>query len=526
MTELRTNPLRKLLDSWSNMPAELTRERVKFVARNYPQMFVVVVVVSIGLQFAFARHAWSLAGLGLHLGISTGVLIWWLRQRRRDWLVTDPHIAILQVTIEATAVSIGWFVYLATVIAAAENGEMVIAATITTGVLAVGALRFAALPAASIAFLATAVVVLAALSFVAPLPSGMFPFLGVFVLLLGRFVLGQSTLVSTQFRAAEDLAVAANERDLLIANAQREEWQRHAAVAAEAARVQAAGIRGRREEVERVARDFEQAFVHAIARLGEAADRTRSAADSLASTTMRTHEQIRGVATSAQAADTGAATLLGESQHLGQSLSVVESRLAEQEEITRRMRDLSQLADERFATLERYANGVDSIAETIADVAARTKLLALNASIEAARAGDAGSGFAVVANEVKGLAAQTASATSSIREQLGEITKAVTSTASIVADMRASFDRINQVADAVEQAVSSQGDVIESIQRYAGVAAALTTDLQGSVVDAGNASDAASRLTAELENVTEDLVAQTQGLMQETLAFLGNLKAA
>ena len=68
--------------------------------------------------------------------------------------------------------------------------------------------------------------------------------------------------------------------------------------------------------------------------------------------------------------------------------------------------------------------------------------------------------------------------------------------------------------------------MIGSIQRYAGVAATLTTDLQGSVDDAGQASDDAARLTAELGGVTENLVTQSQQLMQETLAFLGNLKAA
>ncbi len=92
--------------------------------------------------------------------------------------------------------------------------------------------------------------------------------------------------------------------------------------------------------------------------------------------------------------------------------------------------------------------------------------------------------------------------------------------------MHASFERIGEVARAVEQAVARQSQVIASIQRYAEVAATLTTDLQGSVVDAGHASEAAASLTAELGTATADMVAQTQSLMQETLDFLGNLKAA
>ena len=523
------NPIAALKARWARMPAELTHARIKAASITYPQSLLAVVFVSTALLLELrgsAGYEWTLSAYSLHMAISFSVLKRWQHQRKNAWAVTNSVRAMLGMVAEATVLSFGWFSFLSLGVAGSDPSQQIIVATIITGVLAVGAMRFAAVPAAAIAWLVTALVVLVALSIFSPLPAGVFIFLSIFMIMLGRAVLGQSSMIAQQYKSGRELSAAASERDLLVANAQREEWQRQATSSEEAARMQAAGAQGRRQEIERVAQQFEAAFVQSIARLAEAADRTRGAADRLVSTTLSTHGEIGRVAASANQADMGATNLLDESAQLGRSLALVESRIAEQEAITGRMRELSRLADERFHHLVGYASGIDSIAETIGEVAARTKLLALNASIEAARAGEAGRGFSVVAQEVKSLAAQTASATGSIREQLSEVTKAVTSTASIVADMRASFDRIGEVAGAVEQAVSSQGDVIGSIQRYAGVAASLTTDLHGSVANAGEASNAAALVTAELGATTTDLVAQTQGLMQETLSFLGNLKAA
>lgn len=526
------NPIAALKARWAAMSPELTRTRIKAISNKYPQTFVIVLLVSCALLYAFSgvRHYWHfpfvVSAFSLHMAISVGMLARSRSERAKDWAVDDPAAATGHVVIEACLSSFGWFLFLALGVAESSPEGQIVVAAVVTGVIAVGALRYAAIPAASIGYMVTAFVVLAGLAALSPLPRSVFLYLFMFMIVLARLVLAQSEMVFSQFKSGRELAAAAGERDLLVANAQREEWQRQAASSEEAARMQAAGARGRREEIERVAQQFETAFVQSIARLSEAADRTRGAADRLVSTTLTTHGEIGRVASSANQADMGATQLLDESAQLGRSLALVEARIAEQEAITRRMRELSRLADERFTHLAGYASGIDTIAETINDVAARTKLLALNASIEAARAGEAGQGFSVVANEVKSLAAQTANATGNIREQLSEITKAVTSTASIVADMRASFDKIGEVAGAVEQAVSSQGDVIGSIQRYAGVAASLTTDLHGSVANAGEASNAAARVTEELGATTTDLVAQTQGLMQETLHFLGNLKAA
>ncbi|MDY0028740.1 MAG: cache domain-containing protein [Pseudobdellovibrionaceae bacterium] len=115
------------------------------------------------------------------------------------------------------------------------------------------------------------------------------------------------------------------------------------------------------------------------------------------------------------------------------------------------------------------AQKIGEITKLINSITSKTNLLALNATIEAARAGDAGKGFSVVANEVKTLANQTANATEEITQQIHVIQNITATTENAVDEINQSINVVAESAECTKNAsqnvLDSSGEILEWTMR-------------------------------------------------------------
>jgi len=213
------------------------------------------------------------------------------------------------------------------------------------------------------------------------------------------------------------------------------------------------------------------------------------------------HEAVRASRDMAELADRGLALI----RHLIQGMDGIRANVA--------------FSEKKVLALGQQSEQISSIVETMGNISARTDMLALNASIEAVRAGQDGRGFAVVAEEVRKLAESTASASRDIAALVSAIQSEAHDTVSAMAEERnqvqEEMQRVTEAGRQLEQIGTASNDAAERSRR---ISAATNDQLQRTqeVVRAmQQLSTIAKRISERSDTIrhkTTDLVEAAQDL--------------
>lgn len=217
-------------------------------------------------------------------------------------------------------------------------------------------------------------------------------------------------------------------------------------------------------------------------------------------------------------------TVVSTTEELSASVREINMQLSRASGISADAVKKSHEATGAITQLQQGAQKIGEIVSFIGDIAEQTNLLALNATIEAARAGEAGKGFAVVASEVKGLANKTSDATSEITAHINELVKAIEMTVTVIQEMGSVIEQIDEssssIASAMEEQSAALSEIVNTMQNTAD-SVQKTKDATESV---GQTARSTESMSMTLNQASNDLSAKSKFVAGELEVFLSNLK--
>ena len=280
-----------------------------------------------------------------------------------------------------------------------------------------------------------------------------------------------------------------------------------------------------REKRDGAIHEFRRKATDLIASLTTSTHGMRNRAEAMSDVSAQSRGAIGSASHSSHEASANVQTVASAAEELSASIAEIAGQLDRAKLLAERALGEAETTDSQIGNLARAAQRIGDVVDLIRSIAEQTNLLALNATIEAARAGEAGRGFAVVASEVKTLATQTAKATEEISKQISHVQVSTAEAVDAIRRMTGRMREINETTVGIAASVVQQGSATEEISRNVAEAARGTQDMAQGI---GTLAVAAERTAEAAGTVTEaaqavDIVAAS--LQAEIEHFLARVAA-
>ncbi|WP_156907186.1 methyl-accepting chemotaxis protein [Thalassobaculum salexigens] len=293
----------------------------------------------------------------------------------------------------------------------------------------------------------------------------------------------------------------------------------------EAAKAEAEAKLKRAQAMQEIIAGFQKVVADLIQRLSSSATEMQASAQSMTETAERTESQSSTVVRASSMASSNVESAAAAAEELTSSIAEIGRELEQATQIAGRAVDAASKTNETVQGLEVSSQAIGDVVRLIQDIAEQTNLLALNATIEAARAGEAGRGFAVVASEVKALATQTASATQEISGRIEEMQTATRSSVTSIQEIVKVIGEINQIATVIAAAVEEQTAATQEIARNVTEASRGTTEVSSNISGVSDAARHTGEAASQVLSAAGDLNKQSSTLETEVGQFIRSVQA-
>ena len=252
----------------------------------------------------------------------------------------------------------------------------------------------------------------------------------------------------------------------------------------------------------------------------------RETAQRMSSISNETNNQTQIVSSTSEAATNNIGLVAEATKGLAQSISEIGQQVTHSTAISNNAFEKANATQKAVQGLVNAAGRIGEVVTLINDIAEQTNLLALNATIEAARAGEAGRGFAVVASEVKSLSGQTASAVEEISKQINEVQSETQHAVAAIDDIVGIIDGMENVATTISAAVQEQDVTTSEIAGNINDVSKGTADVSNTIARVSEiAGDAGNEAKSVLE-ASDQLTQKSEELRSMVESFLSEVKAA
>jgi methyl-accepting chemotaxis protein len=282
----------------------------------------------------------------------------------------------------------------------------------------------------------------------------------------------------------------------------------------------------RKADMHRLAGEFESAVGEIIETVSSASTELEAAATTLTQTAEGTQRLAINVSTASEEASANVQSVATATEEMSSTVGEIGRQIESSTQIARDAVRQAEQTDLRIHKLSQAATKIGDVLNLITTIAEQTNLLALNATIEAARAGEAGRGFAVVASEVKALAAQTAKATSEIGEQITEIQTATGESVAAIKEIGTTIANISQITSTIAAAVEEQGAATKEIARNVSQAAEGTSQVASNIVEVNRGANETGSASSQVLSSAQSLSSESNRLKLEVHKFLATVRAA